>query len=286
MENVLVIFNDTSGKKKASSYKKLIYKALIKRGLKFKFVFVSVLPFLKNIDYYDTFIVIGGDGTINSALAYLVNTDKTLGIIPSGTANLLAANLSIPGKASKALRIILNGKSTLIDCAKANNKYFILRLGFGYDAELLKDTQQIFKNKIGYLAYILEGIIKVFTSRNKSYKIKLDDEKLFVSAGSIIIANAGNMFKNIFTIAPNGTLNDGKLDIFIRRTKNITDFIEVFLKIIFKNYKPNPKVIYTQASNITIKTKNKHFHIDGEHLTCKNDLNIQVVPKSVKVFIP
>lgn len=286
MKNILVVFNNKAGEKKASSYIKLIYKTMTKAKLNFKFVFISVLPFLSNVEKYDTVIVVGGDGTINGVLPLVVNTDKTLGIIPAGTANLLAANLLIPGKASKALKVILKAKSTVIDAAKADGRYFVLRLGFGYDAEILKSTPQPLKNKLGYLAYFLQGIIKFFMAKNAAYKIKLDNEKLFVSADTIIIANAGNMFKNIFTIAPNGTLDDGKFDVFIRRSRNFIDFIEVFLQIIFKNYKQNSKVIYTQASNILIKTKNKHFHIDGESCTLKNSLNIQIIPKAIKVLVP
>lgn len=286
MKHILVVFNNKSGKKKAISHIRFIYKKFKKAKLDFKFVFIDVLPYLKNTDKYDTIIVVGGDGTINGVLPYMVNTDKTLGIIPTGTANLLAANLSIPFNASKALGIILKSKNKIIDSGKVGDKYFVLRLGFGYDADILKDTSQGFKQKVGYFAYFLQGIVKIFTLKNAAYKIKLDDEKLFINAETIIIANAGNMFRNIFTIAPNGTLDDGKLDVYIRKTTNIFDFIEVFLQIILKNHKQSPKVIYAQASNILIKTDNKHLHIDGEHHISKDDLNIQVIPKSIKVFVP
>ena len=50
-------------------------------------------------------LVVGGDGTVNKALPYLVNTTKTLGIIPCGTANLLASKLGI-NSISKALKVI------------------------------------------------------------------------------------------------------------------------------------------------------------------------------------
>lgn len=286
MKNILVVFNDKSGKKNASACKKLIYKKLIQENLTFKFVNVNVLPFLKDIEKYDTIIVVGGDGTINAVLPYLVNTNKSLGLIPTGTANLLAANLLIPNNASKALKIIMKANNRTIDAASAGDKYFILRLGFGYDADILSDTSQEFKNKVGYWAYFIKGAFKIFTLKNASYKIKLNDEKLFVSAGTIIIANAGNMFKNVFSIAPNGTLDDGELDVFIRRTNNVIESIEVFLRVIFKNFRPSSKIIYAKASNIIIKSKNKNFHIDGESHTLRDNLSIQVIPKSVKVFVP
>lgn len=286
MKNILVVFNDISGRKKAVSNLRLIYKSFKKSNVNFKFIFAKVLPLIKDISKYDSIVVVGGDGTINSVLSYLVNSDKTLGIIPMGTANLLSANLGIPQKISEALKIILQGKTKKIDCALANDRYFILRLGFGYDADILKDTSQTFKQNAGYFAYFIQGAIKAFIRQKASYKVKLDDEKIFVSAGSIIIANAANMFKNIFTVAPDGTVDDGKLDVVIRRSGNFFEFAIAFLGVIFNQQKQVPKIICRKASRIVIKTKNKKFHIDGELIKFKDELEIQVVPKSVNVFIP
>lgn len=298
MKSILVVLNNNSGRKKASSDIRLIYRKLTNAQLKFKFVFISVLPFFKNLDKYDTIIVVGGDGSINSILPYVVNTDKRLGIIPSGTANLLAANLSIPSNTSRALDVILNSKSTFIDGGRCSgpclssstsmkgDKYFVLRLGFGYDADILK-TPQWLKKKVGYLAYLLQGFIKAFSLKNSDYTVELDNKKISVNAATVIVANAGNMFKNLFTIAPKGALDDGKLDVFfIRHTKNILDFILVFLQIIFNNHIHSSKVVYAQASNISVETYNKYLHVDGESYTNRDNLNIQVIPKAIKVFVP
>lgn len=286
MKKFLVVFNKKSGRKKASSNISLIYKKLKRANLNFKFVTLSVLPFVKNIEQYDTIVAVGGDGTINKILPYLVNTDKKLGIIPLGTANLLAANLNLPENLTKAIDVILNSRTIKIDCAKVNNRYFILRIGFGYDAEILSSTKQEVKNILGYLAYFFKGIVKIFSLKNQGYKIKLDNEIFFTTASTVIIANSGNMFKNIFTVTPEGTLNDGKLDVFIRKTRNLPEFIEIFLRIIFKCHKTDSKTIYAKASKIRIKPRSKFFHIDGEINTTKDEISIEVVPKSINVLVP
>lgn len=299
MKSILVVFNSNSGRKKASSDIRLIYNKLKSEELNFKFVFISVLPFLTDWDKYDKIIVAGGDGSVNSVLPYVINTDKKLGIIPSGTANLLAANLSIPKNTSDALDVILNSKSTAIDGGKysspcqscstsaEDDKYFVLRLGFGFDADILNGTSQGLKQKIGFLAYFLQGMKKAFTLKNSDYKVELDNKKISVNAATVIVANAGNMFKNFFTIAPKGSLEDGKLDIFfMKHTRNILDFILVFLQIIFNNHFQSSKVVYAQASNICVETYNKHFHVDGESYKNRNNLNIQVIPHSINVLVP
>lgn len=287
MKSILVVFNNNSGRRKISSCIRFIYNKFKEENLNFKFIYIDVLPFLKDLNKYETIIVVGGDGSVNSVLPYVINTDKILGIIPLGTANLLAANLSIPKDFSKALDIILNSKCKIIDAAKAGDKYFVLRLGFGYDAAILKGASGWLKEKFGYFAYVFNGVIKAFTLKNSAYEVKLDDKNMSVNAGTIIVANAGNMFKNLFTIAPKGKLNDGKLDIFfIKHVRNVFDVLTVFLRVVFNIHIQDAQVAYAQASNICVKTNNKYLHIDGETFNGKDNLNIQVIPQSIKVFAP
>ncbi|XQQ05805.1 MAG: diacylglycerol kinase family protein [Leptolyngbya sp. IPPAS B-1204] len=58
----------------------------------------------------DLVIVGGGDGTLNAAIAGLVDTQLPLGILPLGTANDLARTLNIPTDLAAACQIIANGK--------------------------------------------------------------------------------------------------------------------------------------------------------------------------------
>ena len=108
MKNVLVICNYKAGRKTAILNKKKLKKFLFKNAEKFKIIDICSDSELDVTDY-DTIIAMGGDGTINQVIPYLINTNKTLGIIPCGTANLLAAKLGIPTDLKKALKIIKEG---------------------------------------------------------------------------------------------------------------------------------------------------------------------------------
>lgn len=121
-----------------------------------------------NIDEFDTVFAVGGDGTVNKVLPYLVNTDKTLGIIPCGTANLLASKLGI-NSISKALQVIDKEQIRTIDVITVNDKLSILRCGIGYYADIIGKTPQSLKNKFGYFAYFLAGIIFSLRLNNKGF---------------------------------------------------------------------------------------------------------------------
>lgn len=283
MKNVLVINNPNAGRKKAAKYKKLVIQFLLRKNCSFKTIEISKLT-STDFEEFDTVFAIGGDGTVNKVIPYIVNTDKVLGIIPCGTANLLAAKLNIPTNPKKALEIINHSVIKNVDVLKVQDKYSVLRLGLGYDSDIICKTPQSLKNKFGYFAYFLAGILFALRLKQKSYTIFFNDKKLSILATCIIVANAGNMYRNLVSISNNCNLQDGKFDVFILKVKNpITFFIE-FLGIIFNYKNSNSKAMYFQTNKLLIKNEFSTGHIDGEKQKFKDDIKVNIVPKSVKVF--
>ncbi len=283
MKNVLVINNPNAGRKKAAKYKKLVIQFLLRKNCSFKTIEISKLT-STDFEDFDTVFAIGGDGTVNKVIPYIVNTDKVLGIIPCGTANLLAAKLNIPTNPKKALEIIDHSVIKNVDVLKVQDKYSVLRLGLGYDSDIICKTPQSLKNKFGYFAYFLAGILFALRLKQKSYTIFFNNKKLSILATCIIVANAGNMYRNLVSISNNCNLQDGKFEVFILKVKNpITFFIE-FLGIIFNYKNSNLKAMYFQTNELLIKNEFSTGHIDGEKQKFKDDIKINIVPKSVKVF--
>ncbi len=283
MKNVLVINNQNAGRKKAIKYKKLVLQFLLRKNCSVKTIEINDFQHT-SLDNFDTIIAIGGDGTINSIIPRIINTDKTLGIIPCGTANLLAAKLKIPMDPKKAIKILDDTNIKTIDTLKVQDNFSVLRFGLGYDSDIINKTPQSLKNKFGYFAYVLIGILFALRLKQKSYTIYFNNKKLSILATCIIVANAGNMYKNLISISNNCNLEDGKFDVFILKVKNpITFFIE-FLEIIFNYKNSNSKAMYFQTEELLIKNDFSTGHIDGEKQKFKDDIKINIVPKSVKIF--
>ena len=283
MKNVLVVNNPNSGRRQALKYKKSVLKFLLWKNIKFKSISIDEIE-KTTFEEFDTVLIIGGDGTVNKIIPYVINTGKVIGVIPSGTANLLAAKLKIPANVNKALKVIENGKVTNIDTLKINDKFSVLRFGLGYDSDIICKTPQSLKNRFGYFAYFLAGILFALRLKQKHYTIFYDDKKLSIVATCIIAANAGNMFRDLFSISQKCELNDGLLDIFILKVKNPVMFFIEFLQIIFDKKSSGSKAMYFQTSNFRIKNDITTGHIDGEKTKFKDDIEINIIPKSVKVF--
>ena len=284
MKKILVVENINAGKKNAVSADKIIEEFYLGKDVELNIVGIEDVSedAVKNSD---VIITVGGDGTVNKVVPFAMKFDKPIGVIPCGTANLLSAKLKIPTDFKKALQVIENGQKLKIDVLKVNDNYSVLRTGFGYDADIICKTPQSLKNKFGYFSYFVAGVLFALRLKQQVYHLTYDnDKKLSVLATCLIIANAGNMYKNLVSISKNCRLDDGKFDVFILKVKNPILFFIEFLQIIFDKKSSNSKAMYFQTKNISIKNDYCVCHIDGEKQKIRDNIKIETIPCAVYVF--
>ena len=284
MKKILVVENINAGKKNAISADKIIEEFYLGKDVELNIVGIEDIS-EDNVKNSDVIITVGGDGTVNKVVPFAMKFDKPIGVIPCGTANLLSAKLKIPTDFKKALQIIENGQKLKIDVLKVNDNYSVLRTGFGYDADIICKTPQSLKNKFGYFSYFVAGVLFALRLKQQVYHLTYDhDKKSSVLATCLIIANAGNMYKNVVSISKNCRLDDGKFDVFILKVKNPILFFIEFLQIIFNKKSSNSKAMYFQTKNISIKNDYCVCHIDGEKQKIRDNIKIETIPCAVYVF--
>lgn len=284
MKKVLVVFNPNAGRKKGIMYKKKLQKYLLKEVELFKFISPNELPTF-DTSTYDTIVAMGGDGTVNSVLPYLIkNSNKTLGIIPCGTANLLAEKLGISSNFNKALKVFMEENKTKIDMLEINDMNCVLRFGVGYDAEIICRTPQSLKHNFGYFAYFIAGILFAMRLKKKDYVLSFDKQNFTLEASCIIVANTANMYKNLISVVKDSSLNDNLMDVFVLKTSNPILFFIELLKMFFKINKTNKNAMYFKTNRILIRNKWMNAHIDGEKKSLKNVLDIEVFPSAISVI--
>lgn len=284
MKKILVVENINAGKKNAVSADKIIEEFYLRKDVELNIVGIEEVSD-DNVKNSDVIITVGGDGTVNKVVPFAMKFDKPIGVIPCGTANLLSAKLKIPTDIKKALQVIENGQKLKIDVLKVNDNYSVLRTGFGYDADIICKTPQSLKNKFGYFSYFVAGVLFALRLKQHVYHLTYDDDKkLSVLATCIIVANAGNMYKNVVSISKNCRLDDGKFDVFVLKVKNPILFFIEFLQIIFDKKSSNSKAMYFQTKNISIKNDYCVCHIDGEKQKIRDNIKIETIPCAVYVF--
>src|ERR671917_481501 len=107
-------------------------------------------------------VAAGGDGTINEVINGL-HKDATLGILPLGTANVLARELGLPLDVEDALERILSGTAFRMDVGVATDEVgterrFACMAGIGFDANVVREVTPRFKRYLRSLAFPLVAL--------------------------------------------------------------------------------------------------------------------------------
>ncbi len=110
-------------------------------------------------------IVCGGDGTVNEAVNGLACSQLPLAVLPAGTANVLAKELSLPWNLPRAAAMIVRAPYKRIalglaipEKSSGEPRYFLSVAGAGADGALVAAVRPEIKLKAGILAYYQEGI--------------------------------------------------------------------------------------------------------------------------------
>ncbi|GAA4248123.1 diacylglycerol/lipid kinase family protein [Dactylosporangium darangshiense] len=118
-------------------------------------------------------LVCGGDGTVMAAAGELAGTDVAVALVPSGTGNLLAANLGIPRSVSGAVATAVSGARRRIDVGEVEGAgVFTVMAGMGFDAAMVGEAQDEAKRRYGVAAYVASGL-RNLTRRRISVRIRL-----------------------------------------------------------------------------------------------------------------
>ncbi|HMB76562.1 MAG TPA: diacylglycerol kinase family protein [Kiloniellaceae bacterium] len=149
----------------------------------------------------EALLVGGGDGTINDAVNGMVpGSSMPLGIIPMGTANVLAWEIGLakmrPPQLAEVLRCgvphaIHLGRLVTENGPGANDgRLFSLMAGAGFDAAVVKGVNLGLKRRVGKLAYIWEAIRQIFINDFPTFDLEIDGKAY--EAASIVVAKAAH----------------------------------------------------------------------------------------------
>lgn len=240
---------------------------------------------------YRAVAVCGGDGTIAEAVTGLAGSGVPLGIIPVGTANLVAASLGLPPSIEKSVEVIVNGNASPMDVGQLEDgRHFALIAGAGWDAELMRTATRELKDRLGFGAYVLAGLRQAATPPTAHFRLTVDGEEIEVSAATVLVANVGRIFHSVlpldFEIAPATSTSDGKFDVCIFAPRTLTDVAAVLWKVASKRFMGDQRMIYLQAREIRIEAEPPIItQVDGD-VAGKTPLVARVVAGGVNVLTP
>jgi YegS/Rv2252/BmrU family lipid kinase len=161
-------------------------------------------------------IAAGGDGTVNEVLNGL-SEGATLGILPLGTANVLARELGLPLDPEGACERILTGSASRMDVGVATDedgteRRFACMAGIGFDADVVREVGPRLKRYLRSLAFPLVALKVFFRGDRPQLHIKDGDTTHVVQYA--VVAN-GQYYGGDFETAEDASLMSGELQVVL-----------------------------------------------------------------------
>lgn len=238
----------------------------------------------------DLVVAVGGDGTVRCCAEGMVGTGVPMGIVPLGTANLLARTLRIPAHPRAALRVALGAAGAgpvldrAVDLALADGIPFTAMAGMGLDAAVVAATH--LKHQIGWLAYAVSGAAHLALPP-ATFTIALDDDEPFTRVARCVVAGNSGLLPGGFSLLPAARLDDGLLDVGVLAPAGPLGWARVAARVLVHSHHEDRQLERFRARRVQVTASRPlPREVDGEVIFAGRTLTMELRPGALVVRAP
>jgi YegS/Rv2252/BmrU family lipid kinase len=232
----------------------------------------------------DVVLVAGGDGTVGQAVGVLAETQVALALLPVGTGNLLARNLGLPLNRGEALDRAAGSGRDHIDVLQAGGRCFTVMAGLGFDATMMRETDEAGKTHFGWLAYLGGGFRALRRTPRRRYAISVDGRPhVRITALAVMIGNVGQL-QGGMDVLPDADPRDGLLDVIVLAPRTWRDTLGLVARIVRGHLRTSPRTTMFQGRTATVSVdKPVAAEFDGDYAGEISELTVTVLPGALRL---
>lgn len=256
----------------------------------------------------DLLIVAGGDGTVRAVAEHVGDAmaDVEVAIIPLGTGNLFARNLDVPiGDIPAAFRRALDGEARPVDVGwvelvtgRGTERHgFVVMLGFGLDAQMIAETDDDLKDRVGWLAYVESLGRALSRSDVLAFTIAVDHGDARIQEGhTLLVGNCGTLQGGL-TLLPDADPSDGRLDFVVLSAEGAAQWLSTVKTLVWDHglkrlaagaeepvESDSETMRRGQASTLAVTLPDPRLlEIDGEELGETREFTVTIQPSAMRV---
>ena len=250
----------------------------------------EILKLAKRAALGDADIVVagGGDGTINSVTSQLLNTKKTLGVLPLGTMNHFAKDLHIPLELEAAVETIIEGHVIKVDLGQVNDHIFVNNSSLGLYPSIVRERAK--QQRLGWgkwPAYVWAAVAVL--RRYPFLDIHLDVDGKALSSRTPFVFIGNNEYEmETLNIGGRSCLDAGELSLYVTNRTGRLGLIRLAWCALFGGLRQEKDFLAMCTKEIWIETKHKRIRValDGEVTILEPPLHYQVLPGRLRVLTP
>ncbi len=162
----------------------------------------------------DVIVAAGGDGTINEVARGLLGQGTPLGIVPLGTANVLALELGLKSRAGDIADMLLSGPAHLLGTGLVEGRIFLMMVGIGFDGVVVHAINPTLKRLFGKGAFVWAGIKEWLRGPGRDIHLIVDGRE---KRAAWAIAINGRFFAGPHVLSRCGDISQPGLTLFLFR---------------------------------------------------------------------
>jgi len=234
------------------------------------------------------FVAAGGDGTINTIIQPLVNSDAIFGVIPVGTYNHFAKDLGIPLAWRDALDVVINGEIKPIDTARINDRFFVNNVSMGLYPELVARREEKGRDYPRWKARLFAAYATLRKYPHVAVTLETEHHQEVIRTHMLMISNNSYDLSRLGIESPRIALAEGRLSVYwlphVPRLA-LTRFVAHYLAGRVRDA-PGFRSFRTSRVRVQSSKRRLHLGVDGEVVTMETPLVITIVPQSLSVKVP
>lgn len=213
----------------------------------------------------DILVAVGGDGTVSDVIAGSLGVPVKIGIVPTGSTNMIAKELGLPRSLSEAADIALGSRNVIrTDVARAGERICVHMAGAGFDAAIMQDANLRLKRRVGWIAYLLPAIRHL---RYPSFRvdIELDGVRRSREARLVLCAIGGSIISRRFRIGEGIDRTDGLLDVCVWNPPGVIAFLTCLGWVAVSRPGKSRWLRQARGKRVVLSAdRNVQFEIDGD----------------------
>lgn len=238
----------------------------------------------------DVVLACGGDGTVRHVAHVLAGSGTPMGLLPTGTANLLARNLAITRRdLVQATRTALSGKTRAIDVGwvliddRAEEHVFLVMAGMGFDAAIMTGAGHELKARLGSLAYVVSGA-RALRGLRADITLAVDGRiELPRRVRAVIVGNCGRLLGGL-VLMPAARVDDGLLDVVTIGPRGIVGWLAVTARVLARRRHGHRIVQHWQGHDVIISADTaQEAQLDGDPVGEAYGMRMRVDPGALLV---
>ncbi len=256
-------------------------------------------------DGSDIVVAYGGDGTVAEVASALVGTSAALGVLPGGTANVVALELGIPTDLPDALQLVCGHRSKRdkIDVGKIGDHHFLLRVGIGFEARMITEADREEKDQMGFAAYLWSGLKNLTETDVADYRFVIDGHEVECQGFTCAVANSGSLGLPGLRLGEAIDVSDGLLDVVVLEEFHLRSLIELLEEVVgtgvktastedasMRDYSADMETMLQHWQGAEIQISMDPWQVvqyDGERLDpVDQPLQIKVLANQLNVIVP